>query len=132
MVEIEISEKIIEHHASRSRWAYDDLVWIDEQGEGWALDKKGNRVCICKDYDGVLRGEIPLEKCSNPKQREALEIILEYRREIGQSNTDHTIKSGSKQRAIQVRSFRARPAHHTKLEQGNFRQRKANKANPVH
>ena len=66
-----------------AHWSEDDMIFYDDYNEGWALDRDCQRVCICQksDVNKILSGEKPLESVTNLKQREALEIILEFRKE---------------------------------------------------
>ncbi len=111
-------------HKGKSHWSEDNLIWYDDQGEGWAIGKTGNRVCICqeKDFGRVLSGEVPLESCTNPKQREALEIIINIRREIqenGNREVTTTRKSNANRRGHLAK--RARPLSGAKHHGSNTR-----------
>jgi hypothetical protein len=66
-----------------SHWTEDGFIFYDDYNEGWALDRDCQRVCVCQEADvnKILSGEKPIESVTNPKQREALELILEWRRE---------------------------------------------------
>lgn len=63
-------------------------------GEGYALDCEGNTVCLCYEdsVNKVLSGVMPVSSLKNDKQRECIEIILEYRRVKGYGKQDESFK----------------------------------------
>jgi len=83
---------------AKEHWSFD---------EGWALDNNCQTICLCQKNDSnkVLFGEVSLDSITNPKQREALGFILQYRKEngYGQQDTERSVIRGGSPRTFEYR-----------------------------
>lgn len=94
-------------------------------GEGYAIDKEGNTVCLCKreDIERVISGVMSVRRLKNDKQRECIEIILEYRRKKGY---------GKQEESFKPRGFiGSRPAGNIKRRKRDVRRTSEGKRIPV-
>jgi len=95
------------------KWSDDGLIFYDESNEGWATGKDGQTVCICQksDVEKILTGEKSLDTLTNPKQREALEIIINIReaQDYGKRFNDTTRKSPDNKRPALTKRTRPLP-----------------------
>ena len=93
---------------AKEHWSEDGMIHYDEFDEGWALDNNCQTICLCQKNDSsnkVLFGEVSLDSITNPKQREALGFILQYRKEngYGQQDTERSVIRGGSPRTFEYR-----------------------------
>jgi len=105
---------------SKEHWSEDGMIYYDEWDEGWAVLNDGSTVCLCSEADvnKVLSGEVGLDTVTNPKQREALEIIINYRKEQSYGKQAEQVSTRSPVRSRPSGAVKPRQAHARRTSQG--------------
>ena len=106
-------------------WTNDTMIFVDDFNECWALDNDCQPVCLCQyeDVKKILSGDRSIDALSNPKQKEAMQIILDYRGEYGY---------GNQSKVKRVNSFRSRPARDFEHRPSAIKRATTSKRTAVH
>jgi len=107
-------------------WTDDTMIFVDDYNECWALDEDCQTVCICQyeDVKKILSGDRSIDELANPKQKEAMQIIL---------SSMEAIKDGNKAERFKPRDIiRGRITRVSQYREANIRQPKTNKTPTLH